>query len=295
LITRLRETPSDEMRDLLLDARVQLAKARMRFAETGDQTLRDKMLQAASAELATFPRTYRDINDDWWKKLDTAYQDVLAMRGMTPVPLERPEPIIAPPPQPAVVAENTAEKSPESSTTPVAETPTEEGGGIVGTILAIVGLLVAAGAAFAFYKALSKPRARARLKTAPALKMPTPGDDAMVGVEAGSAGGGPDFSALAAAVSSSTGNKTAATRPRQRPAAAADGTAANGAARTEAAAERRPRPRPSSPGSTQPSTESGERKPPAASDAAERPRRPAAPGEAPRKKRPRPPESQGQG
>ncbi|MCA9066670.1 MAG: hypothetical protein KDA96_26565, partial [Planctomycetaceae bacterium] len=70
LMTRVRENPTPELVSLLLDARIQLAKARIRFADalSGDAAQREKMLQAASAELSTFPRAYRDIDDETWKR-----------------------------------------------------------------------------------------------------------------------------------------------------------------------------------------------------------------------------------
>lgn len=129
-----------ELRTVLLEARYELSRSRLRYAQVtpgGDR----KQLQAAAQEVASMVRVLQESEESWWQKFNELYRDIqtglgepvaaLPRPGSTSVPAEK-QPLENTP----VAQPNTAKKSPE----PV-EAPTDGTWYVLG--IALIAVLVA--------------------------------------------------------------------------------------------------------------------------------------------------------
>ena len=279
----LQKTPTADMRERFLDARYQLSNSRRRYAVTKAPDS-DKQLHSALAEITSFVQVYRDLDDATFARFDRLYQDTQAdLNEKLPadqqkevVPLERTsltEDANAPPEivevpemhhaQAAGIGDVAAQAKPEESgINPI----------LLGTLIACLSLGIAGGLFFFMRRPANRVKIPGTEKTpkfsAFATTSAVPAFSANAVPELSDVleapAGGPDFSGIAASITTpkrlgagrtvTAAGSAASTASR---AATGDRTSASGAGRTkpdavatgtsESSPAPKPRPRPTAP------------------------------------------------
>ena len=220
LTTRLQarqSTPEWEtLKERFLEARYAYIKSRYIYGNLGGPGA-DEQLSSAQSETTMFALVFPDLDDVWFAKFDSLYQDIQSARGESPKPLERPEPVIIPPEELVQTPDPETTATPETPETAKEATPPTEGPNV---ILMSLALALAGGGGFAAYKLLSKPKKRVRntFASADGAFAPPPGGSGG-GADPGAGGGVPDFSGLGA-VEAPTAGVGIAPPPRKKKAAA---------------------------------------------------------------------------
>lgn len=220
LTTRLQarqSTPEwESLKERFLEARYAYIKSRYLYGNIGGPGA-DEQLSSAQSETTMFALVFPDLDDAWFAKFDSLYQDIQTARGEAPKPLERPEPVVIPPEelvQQPTPEESVAQQAAAEAT--AAPAPTEG----PNVLLLSLALALAGGGGFAAYKLLGKPQKRVRTSFGPAESNFAPPPGGGGGADPGPAGGMPDFSGLGAVEAPAAGVGIAAP-PRRKPAAAA--------------------------------------------------------------------------
>ncbi|MCP4786972.1 MAG: hypothetical protein GY878_25845 [Fuerstiella sp.] len=202
----------DQLKERFLEARYEYINSRYRYAKTGASD-GEVQLQSGLAEITIFIQVFSDLDDAWFARFNTLYQDTQLELGQVPSPLERPAPPEVLMAQNEPDGTDTAEAE-QAAAAAAADVPPPEGTSL---IVVMVLLALAAGGGFGFYKLMSKPQQRRRPSLQPGGISFTP----PAGAGDGDTGGGPDFGGLEAAATATS--SAVAAPPRRKKVAAKEG------------------------------------------------------------------------
>jgi len=88
------QVTQDKLRPVFLEARYELSRSRLRYAQVEPGSGR-KQLQAAAQEVASMARVLQETEESWWQKFDELYQDIQGELGEPVAALPRPRSAVA--------------------------------------------------------------------------------------------------------------------------------------------------------------------------------------------------------